>query len=67
MFWLHTSYHDSHMGYRAWSRKPFQATLAVLTILAGAFLCVAGTYVTVNSIVQAYASGSILPAFTCGT
>ena len=64
MFWLHDTYHDGH-GSRSWGRKWFQTTLAVLTILAGAFICVAGMYVTVRAIVEAYASGVLAAPFAC--
>ena len=64
MFWLHDSYHYEH-GFRTWRRKWFQTILAILTILAGAFICVAGMYVTVRAIVLAYASGALVEPFTC--
>jgi hypothetical protein len=46
-FWLHDSYHLKG-GWLAIRRKPVQASIAVLTILAGAFMCVAGTYVSIK-------------------
>lgn len=64
MFWLHDTYHDGY-GVRSWKRKWFQSTLAILTILAGAFICVAGMYVTVKAIVEAYASGGLTAPFSC--
>jgi hypothetical protein len=64
MFWLHDSYHDGH-GFYAWRRKWGQATLAVATVLSGAFICVAGLYVTIRGIVDAYASGLLPSPFTC--
>lgn len=63
-FWLHDSYHDDG-GVRSWKRKWVQSTLAVLTICAGGFICVAGMYVTVRAIVEAYASGAIAKPFAC--
>lgn len=63
-FWLHDSYHDDG-GVRAWKRRWFQSLLSILTILAGAFICVAGMYVTVRAIVDAYASGTITKPFAC--
>ena len=46
-FWLFDTYHLKG-GYAAWRRRWFGTTLAVLTVLAGAFMCVAGTYVSVK-------------------
>ncbi|KAF4304774.1 hypothetical protein GTA08_BOTSDO08266 [Botryosphaeria dothidea] len=63
-FWLHDAYHDSD-GWKAWKRKWGQATLAWLTILAGAFICVTGTYVNIRGIVDAYRSGEVAGAFAC--
>jgi hypothetical protein len=40
-------------------------TLCILTILAGAFICVAGTYVTIKLIVDAYNSGIVGSPFSC--
>lgn len=64
MFWLHDSYHDGD-GARTWVRKWFQAGLAVFTVLVGAFICVAGMYVTVRAIVEAYKSGAVTAPFAC--
>jgi len=64
MFWLHDSYHDGD-GVYTWARKWFQATLAIATILLGAFICVAGMYVTVRAIVDAYQSGAVASPFAC--
>jgi hypothetical protein len=44
-------------GTSGWRRSPLQFILCVLTVLAGAFICIAGTYVTVKLIVDAYNSG----------
>lgn len=63
-FWLHDAYHDFD-GWRAWRRMWAQATLAWLTILTGAFICVAGTYVNIRGIIDAYSSGEVAGAFTC--
>ncbi|KAI7091525.1 transmembrane amino acid transporter [Hortaea werneckii] len=64
MFWLHDSYHYEH-GLQTWARKWFQSTLAILTILIGGFICVAGMYVTVRSIVEAYNNGEVASPFAC--
>lgn len=63
-FWLHDSYHDGD-GVRTWRRKWFQATLSIATLVAGAFMCVAGTYVTIRGIVDAYSSGAVGAPFSC--
>ncbi|KAI7357687.1 transmembrane amino acid transporter [Hortaea werneckii] len=64
MFWLHDSYHYED-GLRTWARKWFQSTLAILTILIGGFICVAGMYVAVRSIVEAYNNGEVASPFAC--
>ncbi|KAK3075469.1 hypothetical protein LTR53_001177 [Teratosphaeriaceae sp. CCFEE 6253] len=64
MFWLHDSYVDGD-GVRTWRRKWAQAALAIATVLTGAFICVAGMYVTVRAIVEAYASGAVASPFAC--
>jgi len=63
MFWLHDSYHES--GTYTWRRKWFQTTLAMVTIAIGAFICVAGMYVTVRAIVELYQSGGAAAPFAC--
>ena len=63
-FWLHDTYHD-YGGYMAWVRRPVMTTINVLTFIAGAFICVAGTYVTVKLIVEAYQSGTVGSPFDC--
>lgn len=64
MFWLHDSYHDEG-GVAAWRRSWGQTLLCVFTVLAGAFICVAGLYVTIRQLVDAYASGAIGSPFAC--
>ena len=63
-FWLHDSYHDGN-GVSTWKKKWPQAALAAATFLAGAFICVAGTYVTIRAIVEAYRSGEVGKPFSC--
>ena len=46
-FWLYDAYYP-HGGARALRTRWIGTTLAVLTIVAGAFICVAGTYVSVE-------------------
>lgn len=40
-------------------------TIHCITIVGGSFMAIAGTYTTVQSIVNAYASGAVQRAFTC--
>lgn len=63
-FWLHDCWHDGD-GWRSWASKPFQTSLAIATFLAGGFFCVAGTYVTIKLIVDAYQSGQVSAPFSC--
>jgi len=46
-FFLHDTYHLKG-GRDALRSRPIGTFLAVLTILAGAFICVAGTYVSIR-------------------
>lgn len=46
-FWLHDVYHLQG-GTQALKRRRLGTTVAVLTIVAGAFICVAGTYVSIK-------------------
>ncbi len=39
--------------------------LHCVTIVGGSFMAVAGTYTTIQSIIDAYADGSVSRAFTC--
>ncbi|EJD42599.1 transmembrane amino acid transporter [Auricularia subglabra TFB-10046 SS5] len=65
-FWLHDTYYDfQHGGCDALRRRWFMALLCVLTIFSGAFICVAGTYVSIKLIVDAYAAGLVGKPFTC--
>ncbi|KAF8845266.1 hypothetical protein BDN67DRAFT_987000 [Paxillus ammoniavirescens] len=63
-FWLSDTYHLKG-GMGAIKRRPIGTTLALLTILAGAFICVAGTYVFVKLIAESYANGSVGKPFAC--
>ena len=65
LFWIYDVYHYLG-GTRALIARPTMFTLCLLTVAAGGFICVAGTYVTIVSIVQAYQAGTIPPPFTCG-
>ena len=46
-FWLHDTFHFEG-GPGALRRRWFGTMLAMLTVLAGAFMCVAGTYVSIK-------------------
>ncbi|KAJ4486381.1 transmembrane amino acid transporter protein-domain-containing protein [Lentinula aciculospora] len=63
-FWLHDTYH-LRGGQKAIRERPLGTTVAILTILAGAFICVAGTYVSVQLIINAYREGIVGSPFTC--
>jgi hypothetical protein len=56
-FWLHDAYYITRDGAAAWRRQPIMTILSILTFAAGGFICVAGTYVTVDLIVKAYENG----------
>jgi hypothetical protein len=56
-FWLHDSYYLTGEGVRAWKRRKIMFVLSVLTFAAGGFICVAGTYVIITLIIDAYNSG----------
>ncbi|KAI0765118.1 amino acid transporter [Fomes fomentarius] len=63
-FWLHDTFYLEG-GREALARRWVGTTIAVLTILAGAFMCVAGTYVSIKLIVDAYHQGIVGKPFTC--
>ncbi|KAI0348690.1 amino acid transporter [Trametopsis cervina] len=63
-FWLHDTYHLKG-GRMALRTRPIGTILAVLTILAGAFICVAGTYVSIKLIADAYREHLVGKPFTC--
>ncbi|KAH7883776.1 transmembrane amino acid transporter protein-domain-containing protein [Phlebopus sp. FC_14] len=63
-FWLFDTYHLKG-GMNGIRHRPVGTILAVLTILAGAFICVAGTYVFIKLIAQSYAEGLVGKPFVC--
>jgi len=78
-FWLHDAYYGFPvMGFTSAHRVRsaggtstlvnhwFMTTVNVLTVLAGAFICAGGLYVSIKGIIEAYASGSVGSPFTCG-
>jgi len=64
-FWLYDAYYLGGGGMRALKRQWGGTVLAVLTIFSGAFICVAGTYVSIKLIADAYASGTVGRPFSC--
>ncbi len=51
-FWLHDVVHfEGRGGLR---KQPVMLVLSILTVLAGAFICVAGTYVSIKVLVLSY-------------
>ncbi|RDX56036.1 amino acid transporter [Lentinus brumalis] len=63
-FWLYDTFYLKG-GARALKRRWIGTTMATLTVVAGAFICVAGTYVSIKLIVDAYAGGLVGKPFTC--
>ncbi|KAG2109313.1 uncharacterized protein F5147DRAFT_575984, partial [Suillus discolor] len=63
-FWLHDAYHLEG-GMDGLKRRPIGTTLAVLTIISGTFIYVAGTYVSIKLIAEAYANGQVGRPFVC--
>ena len=63
-FWLYDAYHYEGGRY-AWRKHWFLTVLNVATLFAGAFICVAGMYVTIKSIVDAYSNGQVGSPFSC--
>ncbi|KAJ7655085.1 transmembrane amino acid transporter protein-domain-containing protein [Mycena polygramma] len=62
--WLHDSYHFKG-GWAGIRQRPGQCALAVFTILIGAFICVAGTFVSIKLIHDAYRDGLVGKPFSC--
>ena len=63
-FWLYDTCVD-HGGASALTKRWPMTSLSVATVAAGAFICVAGMYVTVKQIVDAYGSGKVTSPFSC--
>ena len=63
-FWLFDTWVDKGK-MSAWKQRWPMTSLSVLTLIAGAFICVAGMYVTVKQIVDAYATGEVSEPFSC--
>lgn len=55
-----------HRGnYFANKKVTAMCALHCITVVGGLFMAIAGTYTTIQSIVDAYASGTVRRAFTC--
>ncbi|KAK6836141.1 transmembrane amino acid transporter [Apiospora arundinis] len=63
-FWLHDAYYFKG-GFRAWTRRPVMLAVNVLTVVAGAFICIGGLYATIVSMQAASAEGSLPRPFQC--
>jgi hypothetical protein len=71
-FWLHDAWYGldrgkarGFYGVKAWMRRPVSTAANIATFFAGAFICVAGTYVSIKLIIDAYNSGSVGEPFAC--
>lgn len=63
-FWLYDAWVYEGKA-EAWKRSWPMTGLSVATLAAGAFICVAGMYVSVKQIVDAYDSGKVSSPFSC--
>ena len=63
-FWLYDTWVYKG-GFAAWKKRWAMTGISWLTIAAGAFICVAGMYVTVKQIVDAYNAGEVSSPFSC--
>lgn len=52
-------------NYRSSKKVMALCALHCVTVAGGSFMAIAGTYTTIQSIVDAYASDSVARAFTC--
>ncbi len=52
-------------NYFASKKNMALGTFHCITVVGGSFMAIAGTYTTVQSIVDAYDSGDVQGAFTC--
>ena len=64
-FWFHDARERAGGSFDGWTSARTMPVLCILTILIGAFICVAGMYVNVDSIILAYQAGTLPPAFAC--
>lgn len=55
-----------HRGQYTSSKKTMAlCAFYSVTVVGGSFMAIAGTYTTIQSIVDAYAGGSVKHAFSC--
>ena len=64
-FWLYDEWMDHGRNLGAWRRKSLMTVTSFATLAAGAFICVAGLYVSIKQIVQAYNDGTVSSPFSC--
>ncbi|GAB7357534.1 hypothetical protein MBLNU459_g0055t2 [Dothideomycetes sp. NU459] len=64
-FWLYDTY-TLEDGAESLRHRWFMTVVNILTVLAGAFICVGGLYVSIKGIIEAYDSGSVGAPFSCG-
>ncbi|MCJ1460734.1 hypothetical protein MMC28_011116 [Mycoblastus sanguinarius] len=63
-FWLYDAWVYKG-GLEAWKRSWPMTALSMATLAAGGLICVAGMYVTIKQIVDAYANGQVSAPFNC--
>lgn len=63
-FWLFDTYY-LRGGREGLRRHMFMTIVNILTILAGAFICVAGLYAIITAIIDAYDTGLVGKPFSC--
>ncbi|KAJ9620413.1 hypothetical protein H2204_012260 [Knufia peltigerae] len=61
--WIWMYDHPHYLGGKMWQKGVYGAH--VLLGLLGAFICVGGTYASIQSIMDAYSNGTIGGAFSC--
>lgn len=64
MFWLHDAYYYKG-GVSAWRRGYIHTILCIFTILIGGLICVAGLYISIVGIKEAYEQSKVGSPFTC--
>ncbi|KAL9100715.1 MAG: hypothetical protein Q9163_003941 [Psora crenata] len=64
VFWLYDAWVDDRK-MAAWRQRWLMTGLSVGTVLAGGFICVIGVYISVQQIMDAYASGQVGAPFSC--
>ncbi|KAF9454894.1 transmembrane amino acid transporter [Macrolepiota fuliginosa MF-IS2] len=62
-FWLYDTVHFE--GKKGLYKRPVMLILSILTVISGAFICIAGTYVSIKLIIVAYATHIVGRPFSC--